>query len=121
MGDIFEAGANESLKFGASWLSLNPATIQGKELILNLSLYLMDKVTRNESNENEVLSDQLEIGRDILALLEDVADDSDWALVRGSSIDFFTEAFDDEVAGVKIDLSIKVPNIYDSCQVPTNG
>jgi len=117
-GDLWEAGATTKLNFPAMWGSLKPATVNQNELNLNFSIYLMDKVRRSEANENEVLSDTLQIAMDVLAKLRELENSNDFYLVRQNAIDYFTESLDDEVSGVMFDITLKIPNLYDLCSIP---
>ena len=117
-GDLWEAGVTTKLSFPAMWASLNPAQINGNEVNLNFTIYLMDKVRRSEANENDVLSDTLQIGLDVIAKLRELENTNDFYLVRSNAIEYFTESLDDEVSGITLAVTIKIPNLYDNCSIP---
>lgn len=117
-GDLWEAGVTTKLSFPAMWASLNPANINGNEVNLNFTIYLMDKVRRSEANENDVLSDTLQIGLDVIAKLRELENTNDFYLVRSNAIEYFTESLDDEVSGITLAITIKIPNLYDNCSIP---
>lgn len=117
-GDLWDAGVTTKLSFPAMWASLNPAQINGNEVNLNFTIYLMDKVRRSKANENDVLSDTLQIGLDVIAKLRELENTNDFYLVRNNAIEYFTESLDDEVSGITLAVTIKIPNLYDNCSIP---
>jgi hypothetical protein len=78
----------------------------------------MDLVDKDEANETEVLSDQTLICMDILSKLDEEAESDDFTIIKTNSAQYFTERFDNEWAGVYIDLSIRVNYLRDNCNIP---
>ena len=67
-GDTWEQGV-KALSFPILWATLNPGSINDNEVVLNYSLYFLDLVNRDEANEDEVLSDQLQTAVDVYSIL----------------------------------------------------
>jgi hypothetical protein len=78
----------------------------------------MDLVFGDNSNIDNVISDQMLICQDIIAQLRSA--DFEFAIEDNVSIQFFTERFSDLVAGVSADITLSLPYTADRCAVPTN-
>lgn len=87
-------------------------------LTLNFDILCMDKAT--EENENDVKSDTLQILTDIVAYMEKLTTDKWYFLQieKTSSLESFTERFDDTLTGWKISISLKQPFTYNDCAIP---
>ena len=86
------------------------------ELLLNLSFWVADRITPEEHNEDEVWSDTLLIGCDLLAYLD--RPEASYLLDVGSDFQPFTEHTGDYLAGVKCTLTLRVPFPYNRCVIP---
>ena len=69
IGDLYDLVANGAVTYPLMFTVINPGQIQGKQMSLNLSLLFMDLVHKDQHNELEVLSDQLQIATDVVAQL----------------------------------------------------
>lgn len=117
-GDVWEFLAQTDNTYPAMFYSLIGSSISGKELTMNFSLFFLDRQLQDESNENDVLSDQLLIAQDIVSMLR--YPKFDWVIGDSVSLEFFTENEKDYLAGVKADITLSFPMLSDRCQVPTN-
>jgi hypothetical protein len=117
-GDVWEFLAQTDNIYPAMFYSLTGSNISGRTLSLNFSLFFLDRQLQNESNETEVLSDQLLIAQDIFSMMRHP--NFDWKLDESVSIEFFTEEDKDYLAGVKMDVIVNYPMLTDRCQVPAN-
>ena len=75
---------------------------------------------KGEENENDVKSDTLQILLDVVAYLEK-QNTGDWyyvQILKNNSLESFTERFDDELTGWKINITLKQPLTYNECQIP---
>lgn len=121
IGDLYDLVANGAVTYPLMFTVINPGQIQGKQMSLNLSLLFMDLVHKDQRNELEVLSDQLQIGTDVVAQLRAPLYE-DWFLVNDSvSFEDFTERFNDEVAGYKIDITLNLSEQFNLCALPILG
>lgn len=96
---------------------LTGGNIAERSVVLNFSLYFFDRMLPEDTNETEVLSDQLEICQDIIAQLRA----NSWEFDEGLSatLTFFTEDTPELLAGVRADITIDIPFISNRCQVPS--
>lgn len=120
-GDVWERLSNGEVSYPAMFFTLTGATVQAKEINYNFSLYFMDRMLMEETNETEVLSDMTLVGQDIIAQFRYPKDYSivTWTLGSSVPVTFFTESDPDYLAGVKLDISLSLPFINDRCQVPS--
>lgn len=116
-GDIWEFLKTDNV-YPAMFFSLTGSSISGKQLNLDFSLFFLDRQLQDESNENEVLSDQLLIAQDIISMMR--YPKFDWEIGDQVSMEFFTEKEEDYLAGVKADVTVSFPMLSDRCQVPTD-
>lgn len=89
----------------------------------NFRLYFCDLVKvaeGTEENETEVISDMSSVMQDFLAMLMDVNFQDDWEITDINNFTSFTETLGDMVAGVVVDVGIRVPFLADRCQVPAS-
>ena len=121
-GDLWEAIQHNKLtdfKYPLLFVMDNNAPIGSKEITLSFSVVVMDKA--NEGTvENEVKSDTLLILLDLLAYLDkDVTDNWKYVVLqRQGSAEPFTERLDDTLTGWQINIDLKQPLAYDTCQIP---
>jgi hypothetical protein len=99
------------------FFDLTGGNIQEKSVVLNFSLYFFDRMLPEDTNETEVLSDQLQICQDIIAQLRYNNFEFDEGL--NATLTFFTEDTPDLLAGVKADITIDLPYTANRCVIPT--
>lgn len=92
----------------------------------NFSIFLLDRVYKERSNENEVKSDLIQIGWDIIALMEDPSffgadGDSYYDRQQGFTMDVAPEIFQDRVTGVRLDFTIRQAYDFNKCVTPITG
>ena len=118
-GDVWERLSNGEVTYPAMFFNINDAQILAKQIQYNFSIYVMDRMLMEETNETEVLSDMTLVGQDIVANLRDQI--YNWVVSDNMSVTFFTESDPDYLAGLKIDFSLTLSSLNDTCQIPTNG
>jgi hypothetical protein len=118
-GDVWERLSNGEVTYPAMFFSLIDAQILAKQIQYNFSIYVMDRMLMEETNETEVLSDMTLIGQDMVAKLRDHV--YNWIASDNMTLSFYTESDPDYLAGVKIDFSLTLSSLNDTCQIPTNG
>ena len=93
---------------------------QNKTETYRFSLLFMDAVKNGEVNETEVLNDQLLIAKDVLAQLKHPS--YDWTFEdNNSTLEDFTERFNDSVSGWKLGVSLRLPFTSNRCDMPYTG
>lgn len=96
-----------------------PFTYNGTVEVMNFSAYIVDQVKKDEGNEDEVKSDMLGILRDLIAELKH-QQDFDFNIVETFTATSFTEEFNDELTGWKLDIGLRVPFNRNACIIPKN-
>jgi hypothetical protein len=118
-GDVWERLSNGEVTYPAMFFNLNDAQILAKQIQYNFSIYVMDRMLMEETNETEVLSDMTLVGQDMVANLRNHI--YNWVVSDNMSVTFYTESDPDYLAGIKIDFSLTLSSLNDTCQIPTNG
>ena len=125
-GDITEIDLSRSSIYPLCHLSILNATITPATISLDISVILMDIVentsdenssdTRENHNEMDVLNTQLSVASRLHSLLERKSDfRNSYQLDTPFSCEFFTERFDNDLAGVTSTFTVSVPNTMTSC------
>lgn len=121
-GDIFEVDLNKNEKYPIMHVSTETASYDTGNLTYTFQIICMDLVSKDESNEHDVLSDQLEIIGDVIsnirhsALNTDVTDFRNTIRLQDNiSCEPFTERFDNEVTGWTASLTIEVEFNASAC------
>jgi len=104
--------------YPALFFDLTGASINGKSSTINFTLFFCDRVLPEQSNEQEVLSDQLLTAQDIIAQLH--YNDFDFVLQDAVTLDFFTEDTPEYLAGVSATIALDLPYLQNRCEVPTD-
>jgi len=142
-GDIFDIDLNKNTKFPLMHINpVNVATGQST-LTYNFQIFIMDLVSEKKdwteanfqsadylSNEQEVLSECLQICTDIIGIFTNskwqsqLTNDID-APVYFSDIDFtlepFNERFDNMLTGWTFEIGIIVHNDFQTCNIPMDN
>lgn len=106
-----------------------PGSVQlaQNRLLYNFSIIILDQINDDYSNQEEVMSDTLEICKDIFTILYQ----SYTATWGGFSIDYtplwgpnvtpFTERFETVLGGWTMNITIEQPFDYNTCVLPVEG
>lgn len=116
-GDVWERLSNGEVVYPALFLTLTSAAFLEKQIQYNFSIYLMDRMLSEETNETDVLSDMTLIGEDVMAQLRNQT--QQWLVSNNAIITYYTESDPDYLAGIKIDITLTLPSINNRCQVPS--
>lgn len=120
-GDVWEYLASSTKRTPCLWGILNGSSRNNKELTLDYTLLVFDQVKRDESNEDNVLSDTHQILLDVITILNSPTYASQFILSVTNSMSDFTERFDDAVSGWSVNVSLRIPFDNDICQIPSSG
>jgi hypothetical protein len=117
-GDVWEINTSGDIVYPQMFAVLEPVTIGNNIETVNFTLLFMDRVKKGEVNEQEVLSDQLEIAKDVIAQLK--YQSYDWDFATGTvTLTDFTERFEDDVSGFSMNVSLELPFNANRCVIPT--
>ena len=115
IGDIFEVDLVETT-YPLFHVATDTVNFEQHTLTYSFQLIVMDLVSKDESNERDVLSDTLETIGDIISVLKNQTGNferirdfqTEVALSPSISCEPFTERFDNEVSGLTARVSIEV-------------
>ena len=125
-GDIFKIDLNKQTIFPLSHIIINSVAYAGPVLNYNISILSMDIVDESKSkvediflgndNEQDILNTQLAVANRFLEVLRRGALSEDYELVNDTaSIEFFTERFENKIAGVTFTFDIAIQNLMTKC------
>ena len=125
-GDIFKVDLNKQTIFPLSHIIVNSVSYQGNVLNYNISILSMDIVDESKQettdifigndNEQDVLNTQLAVANRFLEVLNRGSLGEDYELVNNTaSIEFFTERFENKIAGVTYTFDIAIQNSMTKC------
>ena len=130
-GDIWEIDLEKNTLFPLFHINPVNVSVGMNTRTFNFQLFVMDLVEPDESNEQEVLSDCLEIMNDIIAIYKhgeilysyDAAagEEQRYFIDNDFTIEPFTERFDNAVTGWVMSFAITVENELNSCIVPIDN
>jgi hypothetical protein len=130
-GDIWEIDLEKNTLYPLFHINPVNVTVGINTRTFNFQLFVMDLVEPDESNEQEVMSDTLEIMNDIIAIYKhgeilysyDAAagEEQRYFIDNDFTIEPFTERFDNSVTGWVMSFSITVENELNSCNIPIDN
>ena len=126
IGDNWENGASESKMHPVLWINPTTATMPStdtgyKTFEIDFEVRVFDLVNKDESNENEVLSDCIDILKDIITEFKGhpYYVNSQLNIIDDISFEAFTEEFDEEVSGWVCEISLMTPILTSFCGIPS--
>jgi hypothetical protein len=125
MGDIFNVDLNKQTIFPLSHIIVNSASYQGNIFVYNISILSMDIVDESKElitdiflgndNEQDVLNTQMMVANRFLEVLRRGALYENYNLIGNANIEFFTERFENKLAGVTTTFDISIRNTMTKC------
>ena len=126
VGDSWEVGVDKASMHPVLWINpvtaTMPSTDNGyKTFEIDFEVRVFDLVNKDESNENEVLSDTIDILKDIIAEFKGhpYYVNSQLNIIDDISFEAFTEEFDEEVSGWLCEISLMTPVLTTFCGIPS--
>ena len=127
-GDIWEIDLEKNTEFPLFHINPVNVVLAKNQKSFNFQLFVMDLVEPNESNEQEVLSDMLEIMTDIVGVFkhgellyqydEDNGEEPRYFIEDDFTCEPFTERFDNSVTGWVMDFTVTVESELNTCDMP---
>jgi hypothetical protein len=114
-GDIYDHLSQGEVNYPAMFFNIEDVSISAKQIQYTFGLYFMDRQIEN-TEELEVMSDQILTAQDIIALIRNNA--NEWIVGDSIPMVLFTESEPDVLAGVKASISLVLPSINNRCQIP---
>jgi len=125
MGDIFKVDLNKQTIFPLSHIIVNNVSYQGPILVYNVSILSMDIVDESKDkvtdifvgndNEQDVLNTQMMVSNRFIEILRRGNLANDYELIGNPSIEFFTERFENKLAGVTTTFDMAIANKMTVC------
>jgi hypothetical protein len=125
MGDIFKVDLNKQTIFPLSHIIVNNVSYQGAILVYNVSILSMDIVDESKDkvtdifvgndNEQDVLNTQMMVANRFIEVLRRGVLRNDYELIGNPSIEFFTERFENKLAGVTTTFDMAIANTMTIC------
>lgn len=115
-GDLPEIGKTNSITYPLMWVNQQPSTMSDNDLKLRYKIFFCDLVHKDNSNSDEVLSDQLLNALDVVAQLQHPS--YEWNYTQSANLEPFYGKWDDEVTGWILDCELDLPNTYNRCAIP---
>lgn len=116
-GAIYNKLSASDVTYPALFFDIEQSQILAKQTEFTFSLYFMDRQLQ-ETEGVEVLSDMVLIAQDIVAQLRN--NYNEWDVSENIPMEFFIESDPDYIAGVRLAVSLTIPNINNRCVIPTN-
>lgn len=125
MGDIFKVDLNKQTIFPLSHIIVNNASYQGNVWNYNVSILCMDIVDESKEkttdiflgndNEQDVLNTQMMVVNRFLEVLSRGTLANTYDLIGNPSLEFFTERFENKIAGVTVSFDVQIQNTMTKC------
>ena len=125
IGDITDVDLNKTTLFPLAHIALGNATITESTLAIELNIMLMDIVDVNKEseggflgndNEYDVLNSMLAAGTRVVQNFQRGQGYAEGYQMDGEAqVEFFTDRFEDKLAGVSIDFRVELSNISEVC------
>lgn len=115
-GDVYDHLSQGEVTYPAMFFNIEEVSILAKQIQYTFGIYFMDRQIEN-TEELEVMSDQILVAQDIIALIRNNA--NAWIVGDNIPMQLFVESEPDVLAGVKISVSLLLPSINNRCQIPT--
>ena len=126
IGDDWENGVEEKMH-PVLWINPTEATMPESEagyktFEISFDVKVFDLVHKDESNENDVLSDCIDILKDIITEFKGhpYYQNSQMSLIDDINFEAFTEEFDEQVSGWECELTLMTPIINSFCGIPAD-
>lgn len=117
--DVADLEAKNELKYPLLWTDVLPSTWSNKIFTLSLQITCIDIVSKDLSNEQDVLSDTLQILNDLISVLrQDLSYSENFEIVDNISATPIKDSYGDEVAGWVSNIQINIGNPYNYCISP---
>lgn len=122
-GELWEVNGDpkNSGEYAQLWMVPVSATLSPQTMTYQIRLLCFDLVNKGEDNENDVLSDTLQILADVVRIFRYRADNGDideYSVPFDPFMEPFTERFADDVAGWSGIVQVEVPLYSNDCNIP---
>jgi hypothetical protein len=116
-GAIYNRLSESDVTYPAMFFDIEDSRILAKQTEFRFSFYFVDRQLQ-ETEGTEIMSDMVLVAQDIVAQLRN--NYNEWDVSEDIPMDFLIESDPDYIAGVRIEVSLTIPNINNRCVIPTN-
>lgn len=116
--DIDFDDENTSPEYPFIYLQPISTTLNEGSMTTTYTMLVMNLVDAEQGNYNQVQSDMLNIGMDIIYTL--MIQYNDFEIGLPINVNYFTERFNNEISGVNITFNIESPIDINTCLLPFN-
>jgi hypothetical protein len=121
-GDPWEFGNNSTITYPFMGVVLNNSNLNGVTLTTSFQIFFCDLVNKDESNEDNVLSNLQQVALDIYSQIKyDLENYYDSQINGSATLNDFTERFDDEVSGWEVTLNVEQFYDHSTCNLPDSN
>jgi len=117
-GDLWDMDLEKNTHYPLMFINPEDVSASVTTLTMSFRIFICDFVAADDSNEQEVLSDTLQIALDVITLIREEQHEGLYT-ADDFNIEPFTERFDNALAGWTFLLPIEVENNYQTCNIPT--
>ncbi len=97
--------------------SVNSGTMNiGREQVFSVQFFFLDKSGKEAEFENDVISDQIQTGSDILSLMR--TGRNSYSIDDNVSFNAISDKYEDYLAGIEYTINISTQNEFTGCNVP---
>jgi hypothetical protein len=97
--------------------SVNSGSLNlGREQVFNVQFFFLDKSGKEAEFENDVISDQIQTGSDILSLMR--TGRNSYSIDDNVSFNAISDKYEDYLAGIEYTINISTQNEFTGCNVP---
>jgi hypothetical protein len=123
-GDISEWSEFTGLAYPSFVITIGEPSFEKNITWLNFSAWASDRLTENNSNRNEVLSDMMQVMQDFIATVDNP--ELDWLPdVDGKNGVFYYDELGNDnadiIGGIKLDFRIGLHNPKNRCHIPSSS
>lgn len=123
VGRIFDFATSGDTDYPSLWVDYGNTSVSqqsgyGNEYITPLRIYIVDRLQKGGTNEQEVISDTQQVCLDLIAYLSN-SNAFNWILDNSITLNVVGDpSQDDELAGHFFDLNFRQPFEKDRCAIP---
>ena len=114
-GTLDQIDENVTFNGRTAWLIHQDSSLEEGAVFHNFNLILLDVELPDRSNADQIQSDMLQVGIDIVGKLNQVPINKAWIDLTNVTMTPFEERFNDYVAGVTVAFSVKALENFDVC------
>lgn len=118
IGQVYNISADAATTYPLLWVVPDGGDMGEEVYTHRFTMYLIDRMKEDFSNEVEVLSDTHQVLTDVLTVMYDWSHDKEYTMQWGGTFSPIVDEQADIVAGHSVQVSFEVFHGKDSCAIP---